>query len=77
MDWLSLASNLMKFLAGFVQLINAHREYTAGWAGAVNAALITQTEQMASVADEVENAEQLHASDPSDGAFDPQFKRSD
>lgn len=77
MDWLSLASNIAKFAVGLLQLIQAHRDYTEGYAGAVNAALTTQTEQMAAVAEEMANADKSHANDPSDTAFDPEFKRSD
>ena len=77
MDWLSLAANIAKFLVSLTNLINAHREYTAGWAGAVNAALLTQSEQMASAAEEVANASKIYSNDPEDTAFDPEFKRSD
>jgi hypothetical protein len=77
MDWLSLAANLAKFLVQLTNLINAHREYTSGWAGAVNAALLTQADQMAQVAEEVANADKNYSSDATDGAFDPEFKRSD
>jgi len=77
MDWLSLASNIAKFAVSLLQLIQAHRDYTQGWAGAVNAALTTQTEQMAAVAEEVASADKSHVNDPNDTAFDPEFKRSD
>lgn len=77
MDWLSLAANLAKFLVQLTNLINAHREYTSGWAGAVNAALLTQSEQMAQVAEEVANADKSYSADATDGAFDQDFKRSD
>lgn len=77
MDYISLASNIAKFLVGLVNLINAHREYTSGWAGAVNAALLTQSDQMNQVAEEVANASKIYSNDPTDTAFDPEFKRSD
>lgn len=77
MNWLSVISSLVTFAAGLMQFINANRERTSGWTEAVNSALKIQAEQMTAAADEMNNAEKLHASDPSDGAFDPQFKRSD
>lgn len=77
MSWLSVLSSLVTFLAGLMQFINANRERTTGWTEAVNSALQLQAQQMQAAADEMNNAEKIHASDPSDGAFDPQFKRSD
>lgn len=77
MGWVSVLSNAVSFLASLMTFINANRERTAGWTEAVNSALQLQAQQMQAAADEMNNAEKLHSSDPSDGAFDSQFKRSD
>lgn len=77
MEWFSVLSNAISFLASLMTFINANRERTAGWTEAVNSALQIQTQQMQVAAEEMNNAEEIHANDPTDTAFDPQFKRSD
>lgn len=77
MNWLSLVSNVVSLLYALAQYVNAQRNYNSGWAASMNAGLKQASLQIEAAADELANADKIHAQDKTDDAFDADFKRSD
>jgi len=77
MDWLAAAPKLIALIYSLMQLVVAQRERNVGWAAAVSYGMQIAANQVSAAADEMNNAEEIHAKDKSDGAFDPTFKRSE
>lgn len=77
MNWLSLISNVVSLLYALAQYVNAQRDYNSGWAAATNVGLQQASKQISAAADELANADKIHAQDKTDGAFDQDFKRGD
>lgn len=75
MEWASAIMNLLKVAASIIELIESHRERGAGYALAVNQALLVAAEQTKAAKEELDNAEVLHAKDNTDSAFDQSFRR--
>lgn len=77
MTWLGVISNIVSLLYALAQYVNAQRNYNSGWAAAVNAGLKQASVQIEAAAEELANADKIHARDQTDGAFDSDFKRGD
>lgn len=77
MTWLTALSNIAGLLSALFQYFNAQRDYNSGWAGAVNVGLQQASKQISAAADELANADKIHAQDKTDSAFDQDFKRTD
>ena len=77
MTYAELALKIVTLISAIMGLVRAHQERGAGFALAVNQALVAANEQIAAAKDEIENAERIHSTDPTDSAFDQSFKRAD
>jgi hypothetical protein len=77
MEWASAIMNILKVAASIMELIESHRERGAGYALAVNQALLVAAEQTKAAREELDNAEAIHAADPTDNAFLKKYQREE
>lgn len=75
MSYVELGLKVITLISSLLALARAHQERGAGFAEAVNQALIQTDKQVMAAKTELENAERIHAGDATDGAFDSEFRR--
>lgn len=77
MTWASIIASVVGLVASFVSYLSSKKQFDAGQATAVAAAFSAANDEVAKALAASQSAEARHANDPTDGAFDPDFKRKD
>jgi hypothetical protein len=75
MNYVDLGLKVITLISSLLALARAHQERGAGFAEAVNQALVQTDARVTAAKEELENAERIHNSDPTDGAFNSEFRR--
>lgn len=73
--WLAAVPKIVALLYSLMQMVNAQKDRNLGWSQAVAYGADIAAKQISAAADEMNNAEKIHNSDPSNAAFDPSFER--